>query len=518
MVAHNTTGAGGSQTDHAQSLLSGIVIVEHVDNDRSHDTDGTPGSTGSKADESTDDEDNGGQNVHQGAGAFHGSGNEVHGIQAVAGNTAQGPSQAQDQDGGDHLAEAVGDRLHGLLEVDGTAQPEVNKGEHQTDQRADAQAGTGRAVSESIDEGHAIKEAASVDQANDAGSDQDDNGQNQIQNGTGLLAFFIIVSASEGTLLSGEQITLDLSIVLMLQHGTVVDVQQGDGNDHHQSQQAVVVVGDLLDEQLNTVNRVGLNITGNGSSPGRNGGDHADGGSGGVDDVGQLGAGDVVGLGDRTHHGADGQAVKVVVNEDQAAQQHGHQLCAGATLDGLGSPTAESSGAAALVHQVDHNAQQHQEHDDGEVGVGNDAQIAGSDLNDSIPGVELGVQQGTNQNTNEQGRIYFLADQCQADCHHGGQQGPNGASKGSGGLFDQNGSVLKGNAQNDQQHNHCRTSYQIGNLCAFLTHSVIYLLKKWYYHYTVFCVKRQEVRHRSLLFFEQIMNEIFSHFTKNRGL
>ena len=37
------------------------VVVEHGDNDGSHDADGTPGSTGSEADSRADDEDDGGQ-------------------------------------------------------------------------------------------------------------------------------------------------------------------------------------------------------------------------------------------------------------------------------------------------------------------------------------------------------------------------------------------------------------------------------------------------------------------------
>ena len=42
-----------------------------------------------------------------------------------------------------------------------------------------------------------------------------------------LGADFVIVSTLEGTLGRGEQVALDLSVVLVGQHGAVVDVQQG---------------------------------------------------------------------------------------------------------------------------------------------------------------------------------------------------------------------------------------------------------------------------------------------------
>ncbi len=153
----------------------------------------------------------------------------------------------------------------------------------------------------------------------------------------------------------------------MGQHGAEIDIQQRDDHDHQQGHQAVVVPGDLLDEHLNTADRLGIDVAGHGGSPGGHGSDHADGSGRGVDDVGQLRAGDLVGLGDGTHDGAHGQAVEVVVDEDQHAQQHGHQLRAAAGLDGLLRPAAEGLGAAGLVHQVHHDAQDDQEHDDGDV-------------------------------------------------------------------------------------------------------------------------------------------------------
>ena len=267
----------------------------------------------------------------------------------------------------------------------------------------------------------------------------------------------------------------------MGQHGTVVDVQQRDNHDHHQSQQTVIVPGDLLDEHFNTADGIGIDVAGHGGSPGGHGGDHADGSGGRVNDIGQLRAGNMMALGNRTHDGAHGQAVEIVVDEDQHAQQHGHQLRAGTGMYGLLGPAAEGLGAAALVHQVHHNAQHHQEHDDAHVVAvgqhGDNTVIRAHQRHGGIPGSELGIQQCAHQAAQEQGGIHFLADQGQHDGHNGGQQGPEGTGKRGRGLNQLaviqhfgSGNALKRDAENDQQHDKDTQRHKIRYLCAFLFH------------------------------------------------
>ena len=260
----------------------------------------------------------------------------------------------------------------------------------------------------------------------------------------------------------------------MGQHGAVVDVQQRDDHDHQQCQQAVVVPGDLTDEHLDTADIVRVDVAGHGGSPGGHGSDHADGSGRGVNDVGQLRTGDVMALGNGTHNGAHGQAVEVVVDEDQHAQQHGHQLCAGAGMHGLGSPAAEGLGAAGLVHQVDHDAQNDQEHDDGDVaGVrngGDDTVIALHQLHQRLPGGEVADQQRAHQAAQEQGRIHFLADQGQHDGHDGGQQRPEGACERGSRALDQDGGILIADAQNGQQHDKDTQRNEIRYFGTFLFH------------------------------------------------
>ena len=137
-----------------------------------------------------------------------------------------------------------------------------------------------------------------------------------------------------------------------------------------------------------------------------------------------------------THDGADGQAVEVVVDEDDTAQDGSGNHSADAGLDVGLSPAAVSSGAAGLVDQADHHAQDNQEDQDTDVpGVGqlDDHDVEG--VGDHTPDVEVGVQQSTGQDADEQGGVDLLGDQGQADGDDGGQQGPDGGV-GADGLTD----------------------------------------------------------------------------------
>ena len=132
-----------------------------------------------------------------------------------------------------------------------------------------------------------------------------------------------------------------------------------------------------------------------------------------------------------THHGAHGQAVEIVVDEDQHAQQHGQQLRTGAGLHGLLGPAAEGSGTAGLVHQIHHDAQDDQEDQDGDVdGVDHADALTGADeVHDHLPGLEVGQQQGAYHAAQEQGRVHFLTDEASAIATMGGNNAQPVATK-----------------------------------------------------------------------------------------
>lgn len=108
-------------------------------------------------------------------------------------------------------------------------------------------------------------------------------------------------------------------------------------------EQGVEIEGDGADEQIEAA--IILHNAGDGSCPRGNGGDHADGGGSSIDEIGELGAGNMMAIGNGTHDTADSQTVKVVIHEDEHAQQEGSEHGAAAGLDvGLG-PSAEGRGS-----------------------------------------------------------------------------------------------------------------------------------------------------------------------------
>ena len=99
------------------------------------------------------------------------------------------------------------------------------------------------------------------------------------------------------------------------------------------------------------------------------------------------------------HDAAHGEAVEVVVDENQHAQEHGGQLGPDAAFNMVLGPAAEGGGAARLVHQAHHGAQDNQEDQDAHVvGIGDGGHDAVVEhMEDSGLKGEAGVQQAAHQ-------------------------------------------------------------------------------------------------------------------------
>ena len=216
-------------------------------------------------------------------------------------------------------------------------------------------------------------------------------------------------------------------------HQAVVRLHDCQAHHHEDGEKCVEVEGNGADEEVQAL--AVLCKAGNRGGPGGDGGDDADGGGGGVNEVGQLSAGDVILISDRAHHGAHSQAVEVVVNEDQAAQEDGSKLCAHTGLDVALSPAAKGSGAAGLVHQTHHGAQDHQEGQNAHVvAVREDSDDAvGENVVDGTLKAEVGIQQSACQNTHKEGAVDLLGQKGQGNGDDGGQQGPGGIEEVAGG-------------------------------------------------------------------------------------
>jgi len=104
-----------------------------------------------------------------------------------------------------------------------------------------------------------------------------------------------------------------------------------------------------------------------------------------------------VAFGNGAHNGADGEAVEIIVNEDEYAEEHGEKLSGTAGLDGFLRPAAEGFASAALVHQIDHYAKHYQEYDNAHIsGVrqnGYDAVVGAYQFYYGVPGVKLSIKQ-----------------------------------------------------------------------------------------------------------------------------
>ena len=213
---------------------------------------------------------------------MHNASNVFRCAQAV-GHGLQGPCEGQNEDGGNHGLKPFGDAGHALLEGQDAASNEKEDGEDQCHGGTQHQTHGGGAVCKSADEGFAAEEAAGVDQANDAGDDQHDHRQNQVDD-SALGGILMGVSVSIGTVLGGEQVALE-GVAFMECHGAEVGLGDGQGDHHEDGQQGIEVIRNGGDEQGDAVGVAFGGETGNGRCPRADGRDDADRSCGGVDQI-----------------------------------------------------------------------------------------------------------------------------------------------------------------------------------------------------------------------------------------
>ena len=271
------------------------------------------------------------------------------------------------------------------------------------------------------------KEAAGVHHAEDAGRDEHQHRRDEVYHmaaGVGAVVRVVAVGAVVG----GEEVAQQ-GVILVLLHGAVVEAAEDEEEAHHHREDGVVVIGDGAQEHGEAVDaRAFRHRGGDGGSPAGHRRDDADGGGGGVDEVGQLCAGDLLPVRDRAHDGADGQAVEVVVHKDEDAQQQGGKLCACPGVDVGGGPAAERGAAAGLVHQGHKDAQHHQKDEDAHIaGIGqlgdHAAVLVEEEGGQRKLKVAVGVEQRTGGDAHQQRGVDLLGVQGQNDGHHRGQQG-----------------------------------------------------------------------------------------------
>ena len=284
MVAAHRTGQASGDADGQQRRRR----IEHGHDDGDQDAERAPARARRERQEQRHQEDDGGQH---GVQAFGGTGQRVmheHVGAQRGGRQLQRQGEGEDEHGRNHGLEALDEAVRGFLEVHDAANEQVDEREHDGDKRAPRQADRRVGVAESDHDvaeavSFGIPETAHVQHADDAAHDQHDDGKQQVdQRGLALLDGLLVAERPCLAVAEGGQ--------LGLRHGAVVEAHDADADDEHDGQQRVEVVRDGLDEQLDARHaRVEVACRGgHGGGPRRDGGDHADGGCGCVDDVRQL--------------------------------------------------------------------------------------------------------------------------------------------------------------------------------------------------------------------------------------
>ena len=213
----------------------------------------------------------------------------------------------------------------------------------------------------------------------------------------------------------------------MLFHGAVVKFGNRHEYHHDNGEQRIEVVGNGADKKLHAVVNAGTaGKAGNGGRPGRNGSDNANGSGRGVDKIGKLCAGNIVLIGDGTHDRTDGQAVEIVVHENEHAEQNRAELSANAGLNMFGGPAAEGNRSARFVEHGDNGAEKNKEDENSDVaGVGYGLHKSGADnMNKRALEIKVCIKHAAHNDTDEEGGINLLGDEGKGDCDQRRKQRP----------------------------------------------------------------------------------------------
>ena len=244
-------------------------------------------------------------------------------------------------------------------------------------------------------------------------------------------------------------VAVDHGVALVQAHGAVVGFHHNHGHHEHDGQQRIEVIGNGLDKQFKAGHTGAVGIGRHRRRPRADGRNHTDGGRCGVDDIRQFGTGDAVVVRHGGHHRAHGQAVEIVVDEDEHAQCEGGQLRAHTGFDmGLG-PAAECGGGARLINQCHDDAQHHQEQEDagGAADGGDEAGVG--DVVDRRGHRAAAGEDSTHGDTEEQRGIHLFGNQSQTDGDNGRNQRPEGAVDLYAGCGDADGQCQYGDHHDD---------------------------------------------------------------------
>ena len=210
----------------------------------------------------------------------------------------------------------------------------------------------------------------------------------------------------------GEEISL-CRIPLVFCHESEINAAPGDKEDHVECQQSVEIIGNGVQEELESVHRAALrNIGIDGSGPAGDRCDNADRRRRRINDIGELRPRHLVFVRHRAHHRANRQTVEIIVDKNQHAEsgRRGQRLLPGFQM--LRGPAPVGGRPAALAHQDDDHAEQHIKDDDVEIhAVRHGTEQRGK----RQPRMRPRHHERADGDAAEQRQIDLLRDQCERD-------------------------------------------------------------------------------------------------------
>ena len=278
------------------------------------------------------------------------------------------PREAEDEDGGHHRLEPLAEASAELVERHDAARQVKKPREDERDERAEHERLCGVAVRERLLHALAIVDAARVEHAEHAGRDEHDERQQEVVDPplARRLARGIIVIIRVLVLRRDEEMRRVLAH--RAPHRRVVASRPDDEEHEKEREPRVEVERDRLEEQAEPVDRAVLRQRGaDGRRPARHRRDDADRRRRRVDDVGELRARDLELVRDGAHDRADRQAVEIVVDEDDDAEQRRHERGAALAADRAHRPLPVGARRARARDRRDEDAEDDEEHEDVDV-------------------------------------------------------------------------------------------------------------------------------------------------------
>jgi len=361
VVAHDGTCKTRGNADDEKLAVRG----EYVCHDRDQDAERTPARAGGERKAAADKEYDRREQVIKAPGRALHHAEHVFRRAEHAGHVLERYGECEDEQRRNHGDEALGGAFHGFLKAQKTAADVVDHGEHERDERAPGQSDGGVRSGEGRGKRCAGEESADIQHAGDAAGNEHEHRKHKIDDPSLRRSDDIRLIAAP--LAGGEEIAVEPRVHFVQLHRAIVKLHERETDNENKRKEAVVVPGDGTDEQLRAGHDALVHDAGDRRRPRGDRRDHAYGRGGRVDEIGELGAGDAVAVRHGTHDAADGEAVKIVVHEDQYAEKDRSKHRAGAGVHVLFRPAPERRRAARAVHKRNENAEQDEEQENADV-------------------------------------------------------------------------------------------------------------------------------------------------------